>query len=262
MSRARVETVDDDDDDDATDGAPGSGWIEARRRGGRARREIGRDVDEHVANATHGVGRAGAMTPASTGAPVVLVLVGPSGSGKSTFSERLRATGRWTVSNQDTVRDGRRGTRRQCVSVAKRGVCAGKHVVIDRCGLSREQREDFVALAKASTPPCDLHCVWFNQPTTTYQERARARRNHPGGVEGDGAVRVVQMQMRCKDNAPPTKEEGFRTIRRCRFQDDVDAALGTYRMIPPSTVAVEFPKHPRTSATKVEPSSNAVIVMD
>ena len=172
--------------------------------------------------------------------PVVLVLVGPSGAGKSTFSARLPRE-RWTVANQDTVANGGRGTRAQCARVAREGASAGKHVVIDRCGLSAQQREDFVALARSSTPPCALECVWFDQPTALYQRRARDRRNHPGGVEGEGAVRVVQMQMRRKDNAPPTREEGFRVIRRCRFQEDVDAALDAYRSLPLAATAVVFP---------------------
>ena len=55
--------------------------------------------------------------------PVVLVLCGPSGAGKSTFSEALPSE-RWVVSNQDTVSNGKRGTRQQCVRVAKRALSA------------------------------------------------------------------------------------------------------------------------------------------
>ena len=187
--------------------------------------------------------------PAAPKAPVVLVLCGPSGSGKSTFSSKLPAD-KWAVANQDTISNGRPGSRQQCLSLAKRSLREGKHVVIDRCGLSVQQREDFVALAKESTPQCELHCVWFNQPTSVYAKRAQMRRNHPSGVEGDYAVRVVQMQSRRKDNAPPTKDEGFKTIRRCRYQDDVDAALGTYRAIPSPTISVEFPKKKASARAK------------
>jgi aprataxin len=176
--------------------------------------------------------------------PVVLVLVGPSGAGKSTFSGRLPRE-RWATANQDTVSNGKRGTRQQCVRVAKRALEEGKHVVIDRCGLSRRQREDFVALAREATPPCELRAVWFNQPVSVYQQRVRMRTNHPGGVQGESSVRVVQLQMRGKDNAPPTKEEGFRIVQRCKFQDDVDAACAAFCALPAAETAVEFPKKPK-----------------
>jgi len=196
--------------------------------------------------------------------PVVLVLCGPSGAGKSTFSEALPSE-RWVVSNQDTVSNGKRGTRQQCVRVAKLALSEGKHVVIDRCGLSVQQREDFIALAREATPPCALHAVWFNQPLSLYQKRAQMRRNHPGGVEGDGAVRVVQMQMRRKDNAPPTREEGFHVVRRCRYQDDVDAALAAFTAMPAATLAVEFAKKPRASGgakKPIETTDDDVMIID
>ena len=196
--------------------------------------------------------------------PVVLVLCGPSGAGKSTFSEALPSE-RWVVSNQDTVSNGKRGTRQQCVRVAKRALGEGKHVVIDRCGLSAQQRMDFVELARDATPPCVLHAVWFDQPMTLYQKRAQMRTNHPGGVEGDGAARVIQMQMRRKDNAPPTREEGFHAVRRCRYQDDVDAALAAFTAMPAATLAVEFAKKPRAGGkrqTTTTTTDDDVMIID
>lgn len=223
----------------SSDDESDDGWTRARARGRGMRASAERPPS---------VAFASGDAPAT---PVVLVLVGPSGAGKSTFSGRLPRE-RWAVANQDTVANGARGTRAQCVRVAREAASVGKHVVIDRCGLSAQQREDFVALARSSSPPCALECVWFDQPTALYQRRARDRRNHPGGVEGDGAVRVVQMQMRRKDNAPPTREEGFRVIRRCRFQEDVDAALDAYRSLPLAAAAVEFPNKRRAAKSEAE----------
>jgi len=234
VAKTEVVVIDDDDDD-------GGAWTTVETKASTKSRRGG---NEKPASQAMPLG-----WPAAPKAPVVLVLCGPSGSGKSTFSSKLPAD-KWAVANQDTISNGRPGSRQQCLSLAKRSLREGKHVVIDRCGLSVQQREDFVALAKESIPQCELHCVWFNQPTSVYAKRAQMRRNHPSGVEGDYAVRVVQMQSRRKDNAPPTKDEGFKTIRRCRYQDDVDAALGTYRAIPSPTISVEFPKKRASSRAK------------
>lgn len=234
-AKTEVVVIDDDDDDS------GEAWTTVESKSSCKSRRGG---NKKPASQAMPLG-----WPAAPKAPVVLVLCGPSGSGKSTFSSKLPVD-KWAVANQDTISNGRPGSRQQCLSLAKRSLREGKHVVIDRCGLSVQQREDFVALAKESIPQCELHCVWFNQPTSVYAKRAQMRRNHPSGVEGDYAVRVVQMQSRRKDNAPPTKDEGFKTIRRCRYQDDVDAALGTYRAIPSPTISVEFPKKKASSRAK------------
>jgi len=234
-TRTEVVVIDDDDD-----GGGGEAWTTVESKSSsKSRRE-----SKKMASQAMPLG-----WPTAPKAPVVLVLCGPSGSGKSTFSNKLPAD-KWVVANQDTISNGRPGSRQQCLSLAKRSLREGKHVVIDRCGLSVQQREDFVALAKESSPQCELHCVWFNQPTSVYAKRAQMRRNHPSGVEGDFAVRVVQMQSRRKDNAPPTKDEGFKTIRRCRYQDDVDTALGTYRAIPSPTISVQFPKKKASARAK------------
>jgi aprataxin len=182
-------------------------------------------------------------------------LCGESGAGKSTLSAKLVATGRWAAANQDTISNGKRGSRQQCIRAAKRALEEGKHVVIDRCGLSVQQREDFVALAKTATPPCALHSIWFNQPISVYAKRAAARVNHPGGVQGEFALRVVQRQHRQKDNAPPTKDEGFVVVRRCKFQDQVDAATVVYKNLPAANISCVFPKPVRSakkSADEVE----------
>jgi aprataxin len=220
-------------DDDVLARDDDGGWAPVKRRD---------------AAATTREGAVATMFERAPRAPVVLVLVGPSGAGKSTFSARLPRE-RWTTANQDTVSNGKRGTRQQCVRVAKRALEEGKHVVIDRCGLSRQQRADFVALAREARPPCELRAVWFNQPVSVYQQRVRMRTNHPGGVQGESSVRVVQLQMRGKDNAPPTKEEGFRIVRRCRFQDDVDAACAAFCALPAAETAVEFPKKSKPERT-------------
>jgi hypothetical protein len=67
--------------------------------------------------------------------PVVLILVGPPGAGKSTFCGQLPKAN-WVSVNQDTISKGRRGTRKQCLAAMDRALKSGKHVAVDRCGLS------------------------------------------------------------------------------------------------------------------------------
>lgn len=67
--------------------------------------------------------------------PVMLVLVGVPGSGKSTFAEQLAAGSRQSFMrvNQDTIKNGKRGTREQCLARAKEHLRSGASVIIDRC---------------------------------------------------------------------------------------------------------------------------------
>ena len=48
---------------------------------------------------------------------------------------------RWTRVNQDSINKGSRGTRKQCLTAAAAAMRCGRHVVIDRCGLTVEQRQ-------------------------------------------------------------------------------------------------------------------------
>ena len=49
---------------------------------------------------------------------------------------------------QDTVRAGRRGSRQQCVDLARQSLLQGKSVIIDRCNVEMQQRQDFLQLAQ------------------------------------------------------------------------------------------------------------------
>jgi hypothetical protein len=62
------------------------------------------------------------------------------GAGKSTLCASLPAD-RWTRVNQDSINKGRKGTRKQCLNAAAAAMRCGHHVVVDRCGLTAEQRQ-------------------------------------------------------------------------------------------------------------------------
>ncbi len=106
---------------------------------------------------TQGVGTS--ADPAGSGAvagaaPVVVILVGVPGSGKSTFCARLIAKSNttWVRVNQDSISNGRRGSKQQCLAAAREAVLAGHSCILDRCHQDAQQRSDFIKLAAG------LHC--------------------------------------------------------------------------------------------------------
>lgn len=65
------------------------------------------------------------------------MLVGIPGSGKSTFSESLMKSGEWIRINQDSIDNGKVGTKNQCLSAASAALKERKRVIIDRVNSSR-----------------------------------------------------------------------------------------------------------------------------
>ncbi len=107
-------------------------------------------VTQSVATSADPAGSAAA----AGAAPVVVILVGVPGSGKSTFCARLIAKGNttWVRVNQDSISNGRRGSKQQCLAAARDAVLAGHSCIMDRCHQDAQQRSDFIKLAAG------LHC--------------------------------------------------------------------------------------------------------
>ncbi|MEW5313612.1 MAG: hypothetical protein WDW38_005166 [Sanguina aurantia] len=122
----------------------------------------------------------------------MLLLVGPPGSGKSTLSASLvqRSSLSWAVVNQDTIKGGSPGTRKQCLSAARRALSSGDCCVIDRCNFDPDQRGDFLQLAASMHVP--VHAVLLNLPVEVCVQRAVGRINHPSKVHGPMAVGIVR----------------------------------------------------------------------
>ncbi|MEW5300925.1 MAG: hypothetical protein WDW36_003816 [Sanguina aurantia] len=163
---------------------------------------------------------------------VMLLLVGPPGSGKSTLSASLvqRSSLSWAVVNQDTIKGGSPGTRKQCLSAARRALSSGDCCVIDRCNFDPDQRGDFLQLAASMHVP--VHAVLLNLPVEVCVQRAVGRINHPSKVHGPmavGIVRNVFNQIRAA--GPPSAQECLASVMDCSDPADVAVALDAWCLL-------------------------------
>ncbi|CAN6295455.1 unnamed protein product [Urochloa humidicola] len=168
------------------------------------------------------------------GKQVVVVLVGPPGCGKSTFAEAVVAgstAGRpWVRVCQDTIGNGKAGTKIQCLKAASDALKEGKSVLIDRCNLEREQRADFVKLG--STLHVDVHAVALHLPAKVCISRAVSRKDHEGNLQGGKAALVVNRMLQKKET--PLLTEGFSRIMSCNDDDEIKTAVDLYIALGPS----------------------------
>ncbi|XVE76587.1 hypothetical protein DITRI_Ditri12bG0185100 [Diplodiscus trichospermus] len=164
------------------------------------------------------------------GKQIEAILVGAPGSGKSTFCENvIRASSRpWVRICQDTINDGKAGTKPQCLKSAATSLKEGKSVFIDRCNLHKEQRMDFV---KLGGPQVEVHAVVLDLPAKLCISRVTTRTAHEGNLQGGKAAAVVNRMLQNKEL--PTLSEGFSRITFCLNETDVEAAVNTYSGIRP-----------------------------
>ncbi|KAK6118262.1 hypothetical protein DH2020_048048 [Rehmannia glutinosa] len=157
--------------------------------------------------------------------PIVLVLMGLPGSGKSTFcDEVMRISPRpWARVCQDTINNGKAGTKNQCLSIAVNALRDGKSVFIDRCNISREQRADFL---KLGGPQTEKHAVVLDLPPKLCISRSVKRTGHEGNLQGGKAAAVVNQMVPKKEL--PKLSEGFNRITFCKDEKEVKEAINVY----------------------------------
>ncbi|KAI3932242.1 hypothetical protein MKW98_024962 [Papaver atlanticum] len=161
---------------------------------------------------------------------IIVILVGAPGSGKSTFSEDVVKTSSrsWLRVCQDTIANGKTGTKAQCLKKATDALNDGKSVFIDRCNLDREQRSEFL---KLGSPHVDVHAVVLDLPARLCISRSVKRTGHEGNLQGGKAAAVVNRMLQKKEL--PKLNEGFSRITFCLNEKDVEEAVKTYGAIGP-----------------------------
>lgn len=159
------------------------------------------------------------------GKPIVVLLMGAPGSGKSTFCEHVirSSTRPWVRVCQDTIGNGKAGTKSQCLKSATSALEDGKSVFIDRCNLDREQRAEFV---KLGSPQVEMHAVVLDLPAQLCISRSVKWTGHEGNLQGGKAAAVVNRMLQKKEL--PKLSEGFHRITFCQNDSDVQTALNTY----------------------------------
>ncbi|XP_048439371.1 uncharacterized protein LOC125476849 [Pyrus x bretschneideri] len=109
----------------------------------------------------------------------------------------------------DTVKNGKAGTKGQCIESAMNALKDGKSVFIDRCNVEKEQGDEFVKLGDSSQ--VDVHAVVLDLPAKLCILRYVKRTGHEGNVQGRKAVAIVNRMLRNKEL--PKLSEGFAIAR-------------------------------------------------
>jgi protein-tyrosine phosphatase/tRNA uridine 5-carbamoylmethylation protein Kti12 len=167
--------------------------------------------------------------------PKALILVGIPGSGKSTFSKHLEKYlgDDMVYLNQDT--QGRKDLSKE---ISKN--CRNKKlVVVDRCNLTRKDREEWSCYFNES-----VWCIYFDIPPEECFYRVEHRKGHPT-LGGLGGVKIAK-EMLSKIETPGF-DEGFEQIINLTSEMDVNHLLSTWK-IKEIQIAPEdnFFKFPRT----------------
>ncbi|XP_057742935.1 transcription factor bHLH140 isoform X1 [Arachis stenosperma] len=172
----------------------------------------------------------GASRP-KEGKAILVILVGAPGSGKSTFCEEVMrsSTRPWIRVCQDTIGNGKAGSKAQCLSSAASALKDHKSVFIDRCNLDREQRSEFVKLGDVHK--IDVHAVVLDLPAKLCISRSVKRTGHEGNLQGGKAAAVVNRMLQKKEL--PKLSEGYSRITFCQSESDVKGAINTYGSLGP-----------------------------
>lgn len=109
------------------------------------------------------------------------VLVGPPGSGKSTLSKTYEDLGYFRVNQDDQGKNH--------INLFLDAVMAGKDIVVDRMGFSKEQRSRYLTVAKEKGYETKIVILYV--PQIVCFERISKRENHPTIKDHNDAKKAV-----------------------------------------------------------------------
>lgn len=161
--------------------------------------------------------------------PCILLIIGAQGAGKSTFAKGLVESGflPWVRINQDVIRNGQRGTRRECVLLTAQKLSEGYCCVVDRMNFTNEQRLDFIELAQELHVP--IHCVILQAEFRTLVYRVAQRVNHEGNFQGyskkNRNIISKTRHVLISEGWPQGWNEGFASMKICCTNEDIAAQM-------------------------------------
>ncbi|GAX78765.1 hypothetical protein CEUSTIGMA_g6202.t1 [Chlamydomonas eustigma] len=157
--------------------------------------------------------------------PKLLMLVGLPGSGKSAFAEALVASGcGWVRVSQDEC-GGRRAAEQAFGIAALRGSDKGRHVILDRCNATVEDRRTWLDLALIGKRDKGVVAVYFDVSPEECINRVENRLNHPTLPPHRGMRAVTSFASVMQ---PPVMAEGFEKIIVIKTFEDANTVLSSF----------------------------------
>lgn len=146
----------------------------------------------------------------------VILMVGYPGSGKSTKANEFSRRG-YAVVNQDSQSTvvGRRKAKLKCLNEFEAYVAAGKNVVVDRCNHNKNQRHEFIAIARAINPDIRIRAILMVTSPDKCIQRIKARQNHQTLNVNTHLKKVAQAVSHFyRNKQSPTASEGIDKIQK------------------------------------------------
>jgi hypothetical protein len=137
----------------------------------------------------------------------LIILIGPPGSGKSTHAYKGEKNGCVRISQDDMGKDGHRQAFRETL-------LTGKNIILDRMNFNKQQRRDYIILAKQHEYRITAQTFFVSHDTCF--ERMSLREDHPT-IKGPGNALNALHTFYSKFEYP-TLEEGFDELKEFREQ--------------------------------------------
>lgn len=131
----------------------------------------------------------------------VVVLCGPPGSGKTTFCEKYPS---YIRISQDDL-----GSRHMCLSLYRKSLAEGRNIIVDRCNITKLQRNLWISLAK-DKGVTEIDCISLVIDPELAIKRVSERKGHPSITEDFSLEKIKDIVYYFhKAYEPPELTDGF-----------------------------------------------------